>query len=295
MLQEMTGVILEAAGVLSGTLNEKQPPSTAWQTIRDLEHKGDAIVRDLHDLLVASPTDSANRDALKALAGYLDDVLDAIEDVAAHLAIHRVRRPHSVAREMCATVMECAHELHEAMGRSRSMHDVFPHTRSLNRLESQADDLMHKAVEVLFQKRASAREIINIMIWKDVCGMLEDATDRCEDVADILETLVIESGAEDQLAAGGLVMDVARHAVTIKGKEVSLTAKEFDLLHLLLRRLGKVVRRQRLLGEVWGGDYFGDTRTLDTHVAWLRKKIEPDGGVRIVAVRGIGYRLDLSS
>jgi len=82
--------------------------------------------------------------------------------------------------------------------------------------------------------------------------------------------------------------------VTVDHKPVPLSGKEFELLHLLLRHQGKVVRRERLLHEVWGEDYFGDTRTLDTHVGWLRKKVEDKGGIRLVSVRGIGYRLDLS-
>ena len=124
--------------------------------------------------------------------------------------------------------------------------------------------------------------------------MLEGSTDRCEDIANVLETLLIRSGAEDKLVAGQLVLDTGRHEVTVDHKPVPLSGKEFELLHLLLRHQGKVVRRERLLHEVWGEDYFGDTRTLDTHVGWLRKKVEDKGGIRLVSVRGIGYRLDLS-
>ena len=119
------------------------------------------------------------------------------------------------------------------------------------------------------------------------------STDRCEDVANVLQTLLIQTGAEERLAAGRVTMALERHEVTVGGHPVQLSAKEFELLHLLLRHQGKVVRRERLLQEVWGQDYFGDTRTLDTHIGWLRKKVEDGGGVRIIAVRGLGYRLDL--
>ncbi len=293
LLQDLTATILEAATVLTSTLEGRRPPNTAWQTVRDLEHKGDAIARDLYDFLIARGTAVLERDALKALAGYLDDILDLIEAVAARLAIHRIQRVPPVIREMGGIVLECAGELNHAIGRSRLMREVFPHTRNLNRLENSADDALHRAIEVLFSRAGSTKDLTNIMKWKDICEMLEDATDRCEDIANVMETLMIQAGAEDQLEAGRLVMDVARHEVTVDGVAVSLTAKEFDLLHILLRHHGKVVRRERLLGEVWGGDYYGDTRTLDTHVAWLRKKVEAGGDVRIVTVRGIGYRLDL--
>lgn len=288
-LQDLTATILEAAAVLTATLEGRTPPRTAWQTVRDLEHKGDAIARDLYDFLIARGGAVGDRDALKALAGYLDDILDLIEAVTARLAIQRSQRVPPVVREMGGIVLDCAGELNHAIGRSRMMREVFPHTRNLNRLENIADDVLHRAIEVLFGRAGSAKDL---MKWKDVCEMLEDATDRCEDIANVMETLMIQAGAEDQLQAGRLVMDVARHEVTVDGVAIPLTAKEYDLLHILLRHHGKVVRRERLLGEVWGGDYYGDTRTLDTHVAWLRKKVEAGGAMRIVTVRGIGYRLD---
>ena len=73
-----------------------------------------------------------------------------------------------------------------------------------------------------------------------------------------------------------------------------VSAKEFGLLHLLMRHQGKVVRRERLLHEVWGDDYLGDSRTVDVHIRWLRQKIEQDPSVpvRIQTLRGVGYRFE---
>jgi len=289
LLEEMGQTILDAAGALADTLNGTTPIDVAWQTIRDLEHKGDAIARDVFDLLLKPHPTPFGRDALKALTGFLDDVLDAIEAAAARLAIHRVRRALPVAREMGQCVLESAQELRQAL-RLRLLPEVFPHTVALHRLENRGDDLLRDAIDRLFRGRMSARDIIK---WKDICEILEASTDRCEDVANVLQTLLIQSGAEEHLAADHVVMDLERHEVTVDGKAVALSAKEFALLHLLLRHQGKVVRRERLLHEVWGEDYFGDTRTLDTHIGWLRKKVEDGGNVRIVTVRGLGYRLDL--
>lgn len=291
LLEELALAIHEGARTLTAALGGETPFDRAWQAIRELEHKGDAIARDLFEAMVVPRGAAAEQEALKALTGYLDDVLDAIEAAAARLAIHRIRRVIPAAREMGQIVLECAKELQAALGQARRMHDVFPHTRTLHRLENRGDDVLRDALEALFKGRRSARDIIK---WKDICEMLETGTDRCEDIANILETLVVQTGAEDRLVAGTLIMDLGRHEVTITGDATPLTVKEFSLLQLLLRHLGKVVRRERLLREVWGEDYFGDARTLDTHIAWLRKKIEPRGGVRIAAVRGIGYRLDLN-
>lgn len=291
LLQEMTRTILQAAQALVAALDGRAPFAQTWESIRDLEHKGDAIARDLFEALLTPRPGPVDPQALKALTGYLDDVLDAIEATAARLAIHRIRRAISAAREMGHIVLESALEVQQAIGALRRMHDVFPHTRTIHRLENRGDDLLRDAIAALFTGRTSAKDIVK---WKDICEMLEAATDRCEDIANVLETIIVQAGAEDELVAGRVVVDLERHEVTVGGQAVPFSAKEFALLHLLLRHQGKVVRRERLLQEVWGDDYFGDSRTLDTHVGWLRKKLETKGGVRIAAVRGIGYRLDLS-
>ncbi|MGH2427136.1 MAG: DUF47 family protein [bacterium] len=291
LLEEMAATIHEAARTLKSAIDGATPSDEAWQKIRDLEHKGDAIARDLFEGLVSPNALAVETDALKALTGYLDDVLDAIEAAAARLAIHKVRRAIPTVREMGEIVLESTQELTVVIAQLRRMQDVFPHTRTLHRLENRGDDVLRDGIEALFSGRRNAKDIIK---WKDILELLEGSTDRCEDIANVLETLLIRSGAEDKLVAGHLVLDTSRHEVTVDHKPVPLSGKEFELLHLLLRHQGKVVRRERLLHEVWGEDYFGDTRTLDTHVGWLRKKVEDKGGIRLVSVRGIGYRLDLS-
>lgn len=291
LLEEMAATIHEAARTLKSAIDGATPSDEAWQKIRDLEHKGDAIARDLFEGLVSPNALAVETDALKALTGYLDDVLDAIEAAAARLAIHKVRRAIPTVREMGEIVLESTQELTVVIAQLRRMQDVFPHTRTLHRLENRGDDVLRDGIEALFSGRRNAKDIIK---WKDILELLEGSTDRCEDIANVLETLLIRSGAEDRLVAGHLVLDTGRHEVTVDHKPVPLSGKEFELLHLLLRHQGKVVRRERLLHEVWGEDYFGDTRTLDTHVGWLRKKVEDKGGIRLVSVRGIGYRLDLS-
>jgi len=98
--------------------------------------------------------------------------------------------------------------------------------------------------------------------------------------------------AEELLAAGPVRMDVARHEVTVRGQVVSLPPKEFELLETFLRRRGRLLTRELLIEEVWGPDYFGDTRTLDVHVKRLRRKVEqePHDPVHLVPVRGLGYK-----
>jgi two-component system, OmpR family, response regulator RegX3 len=97
------------------------------------------------------------------------------------------------------------------------------------------------------------------------------------------------------LEAGPVRMDVDRHVVTVRGEQVSLPLKEFELLELLLRNAGRVLTRMQLIDRVWGSDYVGDTKTLDVHVKRLRAKIEDDPSVPrlLTTVRGLGYKLDV--
>lgn len=93
---------------------------------------------------------------------------------------------------------------------------------------------------------------------------------------------------------GNLTLDLTRREVLLAEQPISLKPKEFDLLLFLARHRGHVLSRELILERVWGWDFSGGSRTVDVHVRWLREKIEPDPAspVRIVTVRGAGYRFE---
>ncbi|MGO3147244.1 MAG: response regulator [Leucobacter sp.] len=98
-----------------------------------------------------------------------------------------------------------------------------------------------------------------------------------------------EEGALEEL---GIRLDTERHAVTVRGEEVAMPLREFELLELLMRHSGRVLTRGQLIDRVWGSDYYGDTKTLDVHVKRVRSRIEEDSASPklISTVRGVGYR-----
>jgi two-component system OmpR family response regulator/two-component system alkaline phosphatase synthesis response regulator PhoP len=98
--------------------------------------------------------------------------------------------------------------------------------------------------------------------------------------------------AEKPVTLGEIELDPASHRVTVRGREVEMTRKEYDLLKVLMLNAGKVIRRNELFDQVWATDWIGDTRTLDVHIRWLREKIEkkPSQPRYIQTVRGVGYR-----
>jgi two-component system response regulator RegX3 len=94
------------------------------------------------------------------------------------------------------------------------------------------------------------------------------------------------------LRGGPVELDVTRHEARVRGESVGFPPKEFELLETFLRRRGRLLTRDFLIDEVWGSDYFGDTKTLDVHVKRLRRKVEedPHRPRHLVTVRGLGYK-----
>jgi DNA-binding response OmpR family regulator len=99
-------------------------------------------------------------------------------------------------------------------------------------------------------------------------------------------------GAAEIIQIGEATIDLGRREVRVRGDVIAFTTKEFELLQFLGERPGLALSRQQILDGVWGYDWFGDARTVDVHLAQIRKKL--DGTVRIDTVRGVGYRLEQS-
>lgn len=95
-----------------------------------------------------------------------------------------------------------------------------------------------------------------------------------------------------EITIGEVSLDPDRHEVRVRGTQVQLPLKEFELLHVLLDNAGRVVTRDSLIDQVWGHDYVGDTKTLDVHIKRVRSKVEDDPALpaRIVTIRGLGYK-----
>jgi len=103
-----------------------------------------------------------------------------------------------------------------------------------------------------------------------------------------------ETQADDVIEADGIVIDKAAHKVTIDGQLVELSFKEFELLTYFLENQGLALSREKILNNVWNYDYYGDARTIDTHVKKLRSKMG-DKGDSIKTIWGMGYKFEAES
>lgn len=137
----------------------------------------------------------------------------------------------------------------------------------------------------------SALSTTNISL--DIDDFIVEPTDINELVLRVDRLLQRENGSEsgELIKCGDLVIDLARCEVTIKGKPVQLTFKEYELLKFLASDRGRVFTRDTILNRVWGYDYYGGDRTIDVHVRRLRSKIEESTDQTFIeTVRNIGYR-----
>ncbi len=113
----------------------------------------------------------------------------------------------------------------------------------------------------------------------------------------ILKRVGVRASARDAAekevyTIGSLTVDVTARIVTIDGEDVALATKEYDLLFYMLRHQNIALSREKLISDIWGYDFFGGDRTLDTHVKLLRKSLGPYSA-HIVTLRGVGYRFDV--
>lgn len=110
-------------------------------------------------------------------------------------------------------------------------------------------------------------------------------------VGAILKRSGAKSESHEVVDIGDLRVDFTARRVTLEGKPLDLSPKEYDLLFYLVRNRGIALTREKLLSEIWGYDFFGDDRTLDTHIKLLRRQLGPYAD-RITTLRGVGYRFE---
>jgi DNA-binding response OmpR family regulator len=110
-------------------------------------------------------------------------------------------------------------------------------------------------------------------------------------VGAVLKRSRTEKAPEETVAIDGLTVNFTARRVTVDGQELDLSPKEYDLLFYMVRNRGIALSREKLISDVWGYDFFGDDRTLDTHIKLLRRQLGRYAD-RITTLRGVGYRFE---
>ena len=185
--------VVEISNALKDLLDNWQDVGTKVMRITDLEHKGDTITHQVMDLLYRSFITPFDREDISLLAHTLDDIADFIHAAADAMYIYRIKAPTKRSQELANILVEAADEVEKAMVFLRSRSDLkkaMEYCVDLNRLENEADDISRKALGELFEGGYDTTEIIK---WREIYEHMESATDRCEDVANVLEGIALKN------------------------------------------------------------------------------------------------------
>jgi predicted phosphate transport protein (TIGR00153 family) len=180
------------AKMLVDMLASDPPLHDKAHEIKEAEHKCDFLTHEIIQRLNKTFVTPIDREDIHELARTLDDVMDAIDDVAALIPLYRIETIRPGARELARVISAQTDELRKSLDALENKHSaILDHAVEINRLENEADRIHKKAVGQLFDEESDA---IAVMKWKEIFDLLEDATDACEDVANLLENVVVKHG-----------------------------------------------------------------------------------------------------
>ena len=183
--------IRRGASVLQEMLAPDPPIRDKADEIKEIEHKCDFLTHEIIQRLNRTFVTPLDREDIHTLARSLDDVMDAIDAAATLVRLYRLDTVRFGARELAQIITACTKQVRLAVDAMERHQGVVPHAVEINRLENEADRTHQQAVSRLFDDE---RDPIVVLKWKEMLDLLEDATDRCEDVANVLEGVVVKHG-----------------------------------------------------------------------------------------------------
>ena len=154
-----------------------------------MEHHGDELSHEIGRRLNTTFVTPFDREDIHGLISGLDDILDLIEEVADTFILYHIEAPTPASIEQAAIIVKQCEALHEALTKLRSYQDLERYWIEVHRLENQGDRIARAAVAQLFADDRSPTELVK---WKDVYALLESCIDKCEDVANIIEKIVVK-------------------------------------------------------------------------------------------------------
>jgi len=190
MFSEMTAKIQEAAGLLVELMQGSDENYDSIQKkIKSVEHECDEINHQITIKLNKSFITPLDREDIYTLSVALDDVCDYIDAAARAVVMYDIHEPDEFAQQLAIILQKLANEIHSAIGLLRNAQGLGPHLLDIQRLENDADEVYFKAMANLFKNTADP---ITLIKWKELYEILENGTDRCESVGNIIESIVLK-------------------------------------------------------------------------------------------------------
>jgi uncharacterized protein len=186
-------VLVQATRALDELAGDMSEIELKVQKIKHLEHEGDQIAHQIFSSVGRTWITPIEREDIHTLASCLDDVLDDVDAVASRLVMFRIERPTQELKDATALIVQSVHAIQRAvplLGNMKHGMQVMEACIEIKRLESEADALHRITIGRLFD---TEKDPIQLLKWKEIYELLEMATDRCEDVANILEQIVLKA------------------------------------------------------------------------------------------------------
>jgi predicted phosphate transport protein (TIGR00153 family) len=190
LFEQQAATIVCSAGLLEQALADVANLPTRRREIKDLEHRGDDLTHEIIRALNRTFVTPFDREDIYELAAGLDDILDYVEEVADTTNLYRITTIPEPAHELARLLAQAVAQLEQAIGRLESGREGDEHVIEVHRLEDVGDSISRHAIAELFSGQRPPLEVIKL---KDLYGLLEDALDRCEDVANVLEGIAIKN------------------------------------------------------------------------------------------------------
>jgi uncharacterized protein len=182
--------VLDGASALVVMLQRYENPEAGAERIKEYEHIGDTITHDIMTRLNQSFITPFDREDIHQLASQIDDVLDLVDAVASRLVMYRVTRILPGILDMAVTVRDAAAQIVNAVSVLEKEDHILDKCIEIHRLENQADAQCRDLIAKLFDEE---KDPVQIIKWKEIIETLEFATDKCEDVANVIETVTIKN------------------------------------------------------------------------------------------------------
>jgi len=192
LLSRQSDIVLKCVQALSDLVRDPRNLATKSMAIEEIESEGDEVVHEVIELLNKTFVTPIDHDDLSKLTQKMDDVIDYIDASAVRIRSYEIQEIPVTMIDLVDVLMKQVEELHAAIHRLSNMHksnDLLERCVEINRLENVADDITHSAVAGLFK----LDDIKMIIKLKEIYELLEEATDHCEDVADVVKDVVIKN------------------------------------------------------------------------------------------------------
>ena len=184
--------IVEASQVLKQLVDTWENVEPRVEEIRELEHKGDSITHEVIARLHRTFVTPFDREDIAALTKSLDDVMDFIDAAAGAMLLYKVDRPGQRARELADIIIQATAEVEKAvlvLRHKAKLKQILERCVEMNRLENMADVVYRAAIAELFE---DSTDMAHVIKWREIYEHMEGATDRCEDVANVLEGVALK-------------------------------------------------------------------------------------------------------